>query len=620
MQKVKKKIMENIVVKNEPPEVTEIRNKILSTFNELIFVEEGHKYYLRGEELQSVSHVTHQFEPQSDWDKIATNYALKHGETKEYWQEQWRYNSLKATIRGTLTHEYGESMAWLRNGFPERICPSCACKHVDDWLVPTHPKEEAILRFWDELPPNLHFVLAETKVYSGVNPNLPKLNKNYAGTFDLLFYYKDPIDDSKSGLVICDYKGLPLDTPILTTDGWKTMGTIQEGDFVFDKNGHPTKVLHTSSIHHNPCYKIKFDNDEIIADCDHRWEISFLKGNDVTSKVMTTLEIKEYLDKIKKRHAHLIPKIMINKPLEIEKKELPIDPYVLGLWLGDGHKQSGMITNMYDEIWEEIKNRGYKIGEDVSQNGSSKAKTRTVYGLSTELRKLNLLYNKHIPNIYLLSSFEQRLEILKGLMDSDGYYNSSRKRYVFNTTQKWQKDACVILLSSLGIKSTVIKTYATFKNILNEKIKKDTYHITFWSDEYPFLIRNIDVKQPLKNKRNFRNIISVEKVETVPTRCIEVESESHTFCCGYNMLVTHNTNKELIKEYSRNTSKMLLHPFEDLYAEAQSLYTLQLSCYQIPLEDIGLKVIGRRLIHLKDDGTYEKIPLQDVTKELRNTL
>ena len=64
---------------------------------------------------------------------------------------------------------------------------------------------------------------------------------------------------------------------------------------------------------------------------------------------------------------------------------------------------------------------------------------------------------------------------------------------------------------------------------------------------------------------------------------------------------------------------MLLHPFEDLYAEAQSLYTLQLSCYQIPLEDIGLKVIGRRLIHLKEDGTYEKIPLPDVTKELRNT-
>lgn len=198
--------MSHIIVKGEPKEVTDIRNKILETFNELKFVEEGHKYYLRGEELTSVSHVTHQFEPFCDWEKVAENYAKKHGETKEYWQEQWRYNSLKATIRGTLTHEYGESIAWIRSGHPEFICKSCECKYVDNWLVPTHPKEEAILKFWDELPPSLHFVLAETKVYSGVNPDVAPLNKNYAGTFDLLFYYKDEKDDSKSGLVIFDYK------------------------------------------------------------------------------------------------------------------------------------------------------------------------------------------------------------------------------------------------------------------------------------------------------------------------------------------------------------------------------------------------------------------------------
>jgi hypothetical protein len=70
--------MEKIIVQGEPEEVTEIREKILNSFNELVFVEDGHKYFLRGEELQSVSNVTHQFEPQSDWDAIATNYALKH--------------------------------------------------------------------------------------------------------------------------------------------------------------------------------------------------------------------------------------------------------------------------------------------------------------------------------------------------------------------------------------------------------------------------------------------------------------------------------------------------------------------------------------------------------------
>jgi hypothetical protein len=549
--------MEPIIIKGEPKEVSEIREKILNSFNELIFVEEGHKYYLRGEELQSVSHVTHQFEPQSDWDAIATNYALKHGETKEYWQDQWRYNSLKATIRGTLTHEYGESIAWLRNGFPEKICPSCACKHVENWLVPTHPKEEAILKFWDELPPNLYFVLAETKVYSGVNPNIAPLNKNYAGTFDLLFYYKDPVDDSKSGLVICDYKGLPLDTPIATTNGWKTMGTIQEGDCVFDKNGKPTKVLHTSSVHHNPCYKIQFENDEIVADCDHRWEVSFpcienTDGKKYITKVMTTQEIKTYID----THPHDWPKIINNAPLSIEDGIFEVESYHIGV----------LLSNTNESLTEE---------------------------------RVKFLNNntKDFCDILLQCSFNQKIDILRGLMDSSGSYDEKINAYTLNT--KNNKDECIVLLSSLGIKPY------THQNEINFRTNIPLLGVT---------------NAQIDELDTFRTIICVDEVETVPTRCIEVDSETHTFCCGYNMLVTHNTNKELIKDFSRARDKMLLHPFERFYDEAQSLYTLQLSCYQIPLEDIGLKVIGRRLIHLKEDGTYEKIPLPDVTKELRNTL
>ena len=80
------------------------------------------------------------------------------------------------------------------------------------------------------------------------------------------------------------------------------------------------------------------------------------------------------------------------------------------------------------------------------------------------------------------------------------------------------------------------------------------------------------------------------------------------------------TNKELKKDFSRETGKVLLPPFADMYDESLSYYTLQLSCYQIPLEDIGLKVIARRIVWLKDDGTYELIPLEDVTERLRKTL
>jgi len=198
-----------LIVKGEPKEVTEIRNKILNEFKDLTFIEDGHKYFLNGQQLPSVSEVTHKFCAYPfDSETQAERYAETHGETAEYWMDKWKFTNLKATTQGTLVHSYGESLGWLRNGHPELITEENKCKYIKDknWLIPTRPKEEAILKFYDELHPNLHFVLAETKVYTGKNKELTNLKQDYCGTFDILFYYKDPNDDSKSGLVIMDYK------------------------------------------------------------------------------------------------------------------------------------------------------------------------------------------------------------------------------------------------------------------------------------------------------------------------------------------------------------------------------------------------------------------------------
>lgn len=206
VEMTKKKI--SIEVPNEPREVTEIRNKILNEFKDLQFEEGPHKYFIGKTELPSVSQVTHQFLQPFDSDGVAERYAEKHGMTKEYWLEQWKFNNLKATTTGTLVHEHGESLGWLKNGHPEFITESCKPKYIEDkgWLIPTRPKEEAINKFYDELNENLHFVLAETKVYTGKNKELTNLKQDYAGTFDLLMYYKDPNNSEKDGLVILDYK------------------------------------------------------------------------------------------------------------------------------------------------------------------------------------------------------------------------------------------------------------------------------------------------------------------------------------------------------------------------------------------------------------------------------
>ena len=198
-----------IVVEGEPKEVTKIRNKILKEFSDLEFIEEGHKYFLNGVQLPSVSEVTHNFCAYPfDSEAQAARYAETHGETAQYWMDKWKFTSLKATTSGTLTHEFGESLGWLRNGHPEFITDSCKPKYIKEkgWLIPTRPKEESVLKFYDELHPNLHFVLAETKVYTGKNKELTNLKQDYCGTFDILFYYEDPVNSENSGLCIFDFK------------------------------------------------------------------------------------------------------------------------------------------------------------------------------------------------------------------------------------------------------------------------------------------------------------------------------------------------------------------------------------------------------------------------------
>ena len=99
----------------------------------------------------------------------------------------------------------------------------------------------------------------------------------------------------------------------------------------------------------------------------------------------------------------------------------------------------------------------------------------------------------------------------------------------------------------------------------------------------------------------------------VATKCIEVDSPTHTYLCGRNLLVTHNTNKDLYKNFK---GEKMLYPFEDLLNMSLNVYKLQLSLYMNCIEKIGFKVIDRKLMWLKNDGRYEKIELEEYVDRL----
>jgi hypothetical protein len=443
----------------------------------------------------------------------------------------------------------------------------------------------------------------------------------------------DLIVKSGNDIVIVDHKGLPLDTPILTSKGWSTMGDLKVGDKVFDKDGDLCNVTVKSAVHNNPCCKIKFDNAEsIVADIDHRWLISFklqkpTKRNPDGYKhqVMTTMELKTYLDSLEKRNTTNIPKILNAKPLNNNKTKLPLDPYVLGAWLGDGSKDCGIITQAKDSaLWNEIQSRGYKLGENLNHDPErANVEIRTIYGIRDILNYLGVLGNKHIPDIYLLASYEDRLDLLRGLMDTDGYFHPIRKRFVMTTSFDWQMKGMKQLVSSLGCNVSV------FKEIHKCDGKEfPGWNINFTTNKFnPFLIRNTEIKDiSLKDNNSFRNIESIEFVDTVPTQCIAVDSPSHTYLCTDSLIVTHNTNKEIKTKgtYNKTTKGTynMKYPLNNLPDINFYHYTLQLSTYAWMLQKINPNFVIKDLIlnHYDHNGNNTLYHCDYLKKEVERML
>jgi hypothetical protein len=431
---------------------------------------------------------------------------------------------------------------------------------------------------------------------------------NIAGQIDLIV-------KSGNDIYLIDHKGLPLDTPILTSNGWSTISDLKVGDKVFDKDGNLCNITIKSEIHHNPCYKIIFDNHEnIIADADHRWLISFkLKlptkahPDGFKHQIMTTKELKTYLESLRERNIYNIPKILNAKPLNTLKTDLPIDPYILGAWLGSGANSCGIITQSKDsELWEIIKQKGFEISPDLTHDKKqNNTESHNVYGLCTLLNKIGVLNNKHIPEQYLLASYEDRLQLLKGLMDTNGYFHSKYKRYVITTSFERQMKGVKQLLSSLGCKVSVFKE--TYKCDGKEFPK---WNINFITNNFnPFLCRNQEIKNlPIKDIDNFRNIESVEEVDMVPTQCIAVDSPSHTYLCTHSLIVTHNTNNEIKTKGTFNSKTKgtinMKYPLNNLPDVNFYHYSLQLSTYAWMLQKINPDFVIKDLIinHYDHDG------------------
>ena len=357
-------------------------------------------------------------------------------------------------------------------------------------------------------------------------------------------------DPETKALHVIDWKGLALDTPVPTPTGWTTMGELAVGDTLFDDQGAPCTVTAKSDVHHRRCFRVTFDDtSSVICDDVHKW---------VTNQgVIETADIYDRLSE-SRTPGFYVP---LTAPLQTEASELPIEPYLLGVWLGDGKHTSGEICKPDPELWDELERLGHVFGEDYSRDAvgaSTRARSSTIYGLRTQLRQNELLGNKRIPECYLRASYEQRLALVQGLMDTDGNVNTVRKQAVFTTTDKGLSDQMFELLVSLG------------QRPLQSATKQRGFGKTVTA--YPISFRPVGGFQPfrLPRKRDridpnrsvhwrwtARRIQNVEEIDTVPTQCIQVDSPNHTFLCTQWMIPTHNTGKSFNKEVEHTQQRQL---------------------------------------------------------------
>lgn len=332
-------------------------------------------------------------------------------------------------------------------------------------------------------------------------------------------------------------KDLALNTLIPTPNGFKKLEDLMIGDELFDENGNICNLTYKSEIYFNHnCYEITFQcGEKIIAGEEHWWVAStpYERWNNKET-LYTTRELYEKHLQLQKNKKKRFISIKNTKPLKLNEKEYLIEPYLLGLWLGDGHSNGyGYSTNDLELIKEFEKNNFTVI----------KRKNRkydyTVKKLSPLLKKLNLINNKHIPKEYLRGSYNQRLSLIQGLMDTDGNITKD------GACEFTQKNYNVIkglqeLLFTMGIETKINETW---KKSQSMKEKEKYYRIKFRTTIPVFrLKRKLErIPKKIRNDRYSQSIIDIKPCEIVPTQCIGVDSESHLFLVGENFIPTHNT-------------------------------------------------------------------------------
>lgn len=353
---------------------------------------------------------------------------------------------------------------------------------------------------------------------------------------DIRWYFKNA---QKKEFVVTGHgaQALSLSSTLYTPDGTTTMGDVQVGDHIYGPDGKLTKVIDKSEIFHRPMYELQLDDGRTLRVSEDHINSVLHWGKE---KDITTQKMLDYPLFRKKKNGTKNYSFQIKNTEPLEYPTLPLPSgYVVGALLGDGSiKPDGSVTLCAhkDDIDHYINKFPYQVGTRYVDKRNTNVISVSFLKAYKDMEKVGLrgvsCLDKFIPEMYFYTSVSERLELLRGLIDTDGSVSKEGKVTFTSTSYRLVEDV-VRLVRSLGGTAKIWEKYE------EEFRKNPLWKVGIWLNFSTASIPRKANKEKFNKSHNVA-ITGISRIETEPSQCIAVDNDSHQYLAD-NYTRTHNT-------------------------------------------------------------------------------
>jgi len=388
---------------------------------------------------------------------------------------------------------------------------------------------------------------------------------------------------------------LSLDSILFTDNGKVTMKDIKVGDRVFTPKGNLSTITKKSKIFNNRMFKLTYKDGRTLKVNESHINVAWFRHDRFSNFKKEHITTLDLLDRFRKNNEQIATRF--TSKVQYTKKSLIINPYLLGLYLGDGDCEYGKsmrikgLRNDCESYADKLCNE-YNINKSYTIEGNNLTEMLRLTILNTNKILISLDLsgitgeNKFIPDEYLYGSIEQRKELLAGLLDTNGSclldkrYNTTT--ISFSNISKNLVDGVAELSRSLGYRARI-----SFKDKGGNR--KRLYTVNISSEDNPFILkRKHDAFVKPKRFIEFEKLVNIEEIKSEPSQCIAIDDEEHEFLTdGY--LPTHNTRDE---DLARPDGVV----FDDLIANERDAFSKAIleSIESTITSDVGSSLSGNK--------------------------